>query len=236
MSATIQRLPEDVREVTWRFLAGAGAGAIVGLVIGGVGGRVAMLALRLASDDSLHGMQTDDSFGIGRVTTATFFLLVVTAGLGGASGVIYVVLRTALPRRGRAVLLGVVAALYTGADIVKPAGLDFTRLDPKPFAIASFVVLPGLAAFTIAVVVERLLAVEPWSNRWLTVVLTLGALPLNVVLVGVAAIAGVALALRRSRSVAGPLLTVARVVVPLALVALAVRSGVELWRDANAIL
>ncbi len=232
----MRRLPEDVRDVTWRFLVGAGSGAIVGLVIGGIGGRVVMLVLRLSSDESLHGVLTDDSFGIGRVTTATFFLLMVTAGLGGVSGVAYVVLRRTLPRRGRPALLSVVAALYVGADIIKPDGLDFTRLDPKPFAVASFVLLPGLAAFAIAVVVERLLAVEPWSRRWLTVVLALGALPLNVVLVLVGAVAAAAVALRRSRAVAGPLLRVGRVLVPLALFALAVRSGVELWRDANDIL
>jgi hypothetical protein len=232
----IQRVPNDVRETAWRFLVGAGVGAIVGLVVGGIGGRVVMLVLRLASDESLQGVSTDDGFGIGRITAATFFLLLVTAGLGAVSGVVYVALRTTLPRRGRAALLGVVAALYFGADVIKPDGLDFTALDPKGFAVASFALLPGLAAFTIAVVVERLLVVEPWSRRSLTVVLALGALVLNVVLVAVAAVVGVAVALRRSRSVAGPLIAVARVVIPLALAALSVRSGIELWRDANEIL
>jgi len=44
----------------------------------------------------------------------------------------------------------------------------------------------GLAAFLIAVLVERALALEPWSSRWLAVALVLGALALNVALAPVA--------------------------------------------------
>ena len=84
--------------------------------------------------------------------------------------------------------------------------------------------------------VERLLVVEPWSSRPLAIVLSIAALVLNIVLVVVAALAGVALALRRSPVLVDRLLLVARVVVPVALVAVAARSGVELWRDANALL
>lgn len=235
-TTTLQRLPEDVGEVAWRFLVGAGAGAIVGVVIGGIGGRLAMLVLRLGSSDTLHGLATDDGFTIGRVSTETFFLLMVAGGLGAASGVVYVAIRRALPSRGRPLLTGVVVALVTGADIVDPGSFDFSALDQKPFAIAAFTVLPGLAAFTVVTAIERLLVIEPWSSRPLAIVLSLAALVLNVVLVVVVAVAGVALGLRRSPVLADRLLSVARVVVPLALVAVAARSGVELWRDASDIL
>lgn len=232
----MRRVPDDVREVAWRFIVGAGAGAIVGVVIGGIGGRLAMLVLRFGSSDALHGLATDDGFTIGLISTATFFLLLVTAGLGAASGVAYVAARRALPTRGRPLLVGVVVALVTGASIVDPRSFDFSALDPKAFAIVAFTVLPGLAAFTIAIVIERLLVIEPWSNRPLAIVLTLAALVLNVVLVVVVAVAGVALGLRRSPVLADRLLSVARIVVPVALVAVAARSGVELCRDANALL
>ena len=229
-------ISDDVREVAWRFVVGAGAGAIVGVVIGGIAGRLAMLVLRLGSSDALHGATTDDGFVIGRISTATFFLLMVTGGLGAASGVVYVVIRRALPSRGRPLLLGVVAALVTGANIVDPKSFDFSALDPKAFAIVAFTVLPGLAAFTIAIVIERLLVVEPWSSRPLAIVLSIAALVLNIVLVVVAALAGAALGLRRAPVLADRLLSVARIVVPVALVAVAVRSGVDLWRDASALL
>jgi hypothetical protein len=232
----MQRLPEDVREVAWRFVVGAGAGSIVGVVIGGIGGRLGMFLLRLGSSDTLRGVTTDDGFVIGRISTATFFLLLVTGGLGAAGGVVYVVVRGALPSRGRPLLVGVVVALVMGADKVDPNSFDFSALEPKAFAIGASVVLPGLAAFMTAAVVDRLLVVEPWSNRVLAIVLSLAALVLNAVLVVVAAIAGMALGLRRSPALAHRVLSVARVVVPLVLVAVAVRSGVELWRDANVLL
>jgi hypothetical protein len=54
------------------------AGALTGALIGGVGGRLAMLILRLTSDPSLHGLETDDGFTIGIVSTSTLFLVGLT--------------------------------------------------------------------------------------------------------------------------------------------------------------
>ena len=79
---------------SWRDLSrpgatlasGVSAGFVSGVLIGGVGGRLAMLLLRVTSDPSLHGLQTDDGFRIGRVSAETLFLLGVTAGLGMAGG------------------------------------------------------------------------------------------------------------------------------------------------------
>src|SRR5690349_13321207 len=71
--------------------AGVTAGFVAGVVIGGVGGRLAMLALRLTSNPGLRGLATDDGFTIGRVSAATIFLLGVTAALGMAGGLFYLV-------------------------------------------------------------------------------------------------------------------------------------------------
>jgi len=133
-------------------------------------------------------------------------------------------------------VFGAVAALVLGADVVKTEGLDFSLLDPKPFAIASFVLLPGIAAFTIAVVLERLLVVEPWSRRSLTVVLALATLVLNVFLVVIAVVAGAAVALRRMPLVARAVNGIGRITVPIALAMLATLAGIDLWRDATEIL
>ena len=62
--------------------SGVSSGFITGLLIGGVGGRLAMFLLRLTSDPALRGRQTDDGFTIGVFSTETLFLLGVTAGLG----------------------------------------------------------------------------------------------------------------------------------------------------------
>ena len=229
-------IPEDVRTVVWRLLTATGAGAIVGVIVGGIGGRLAMFVLRLTSDETVLGLTTDDGFEIGTFTTATLFLLTVTAGLGGATGAAYFVVRGVLPQRGRSLLWAIVVGLFTGADLLKPRSLDFTLLEPKSFAVASFILLPGVAALLIALTIERLLVLEPWSSRSLTIVLALAAVPLIPVLPALLLLFGAALLLRRRPQMNGAVLAVGRVAVPLVLSALAVRSGVELWRDADEIL
>ena len=227
---------DDLREVVWRVLLAAGAGSLVGLLLGGIGGRLVMLVLRLTSDHAVRGIKTDDGFTIGQFTTATTFLLVVTAGLGAATGLGYLVLRGGLPRSARALAWGVFLALVTGADVLKPNDLDFTLLGPKAFSVASFILLPGLGAFAIALVIERLLVLEPWSDRRLTVVLALAALPLVPVLPIAALVVLALLTVRRVPSLAASLPSIGKVIVPVVLVGLSVRAGIELWRDVNAIL
>jgi hypothetical protein len=46
---------QDLREPGSTLGAGVSAGFFAGVLIGGVGGRLAMLALRVTSDPSLHG-------------------------------------------------------------------------------------------------------------------------------------------------------------------------------------
>lgn len=236
MTGTAKSRREDAREVGWRLLVAIGAGAILGLLVGGIGGRLAMLVLRLGSSDTLRGVSTDDGFEIGRFTTATVFLLIVTAGLGGAQGAAYFVVRGALPRWGRAALWAAFASVLMGADLLDSGSFDFSALDPKLFAVAAFVVIPGVTALLSSVTIERLLRVEPWSNRRLSGVLVLGALPLVPVFPAVAAVYGGAFALRRKPRLGQMSTAVARVVLPIALALVMVKSGVELWQDAGAIL
>ncbi len=227
---------EDAKYVAWLILLAVGIGALVGGLIGGVGGRIVMLILRLGSNGSVRGLDTDDGFEIGQFTSATIFLLTVTAGLGGATGVVYLAVRNGLPRRGRAAVVGVFVAVVSGASTLDPYSLDFTILDPKPFAVASFVLLPGTATFVIAVAIEHLLSVEPWSRRGLTILLGLASLPLVPVGPLLVLAGAVAFALRRVPKLAAPARRLAIVAVPVAVVALAGWSAVELWRDLNAIL
>jgi hypothetical protein len=222
--------------MAWRCLVAIGAGAIVGMVIGGIGGRLVMLVLRLGSDSSVQGVLTDDGFRIGQFTTATFFLLTVTAGLGGVTSALYLLVRGYLPRRGRAIVWGVLMGLYGGADILNPDTFDFAALDPKPFIVVSFVLMPALAALISALVIERLLTVEPWSQRGLTAALVIGALPLLPLLPVFLAVAGAVLAVRQAPRLDDVLRRLLRVAVPVGLSLFAVRSAVELWSDATGIL
>src|SRR5262245_33209394 len=80
-------------EAAWLVLAGTAAGAVAGLLVGGVGGRLAMLLLRVTSPDSVVGLTSDDGFEIGVVSTQTFSLLFATTVLGGLAGAGYAGLR-----------------------------------------------------------------------------------------------------------------------------------------------
>src|SRR4029079_17875202 len=105
---------DDARAVAWWVLLGAGSGAIAGALVGGVGGRLAMLLLRLTSPDHVVGMTSDDGFEIGVVSADTLQLVLAMALLGGINGIVYATLRSAIPRRLRLVLWTVFAAALGG--------------------------------------------------------------------------------------------------------------------------
>ena len=124
-----------------------------------------MFVLRVTSDPSLHGVKTDDGFIIGRFSQESLFLLLATAALGVLGGILYLGVRTWLPERQRAALAGVFGGIVGGALVISPDGLDFTRLDPLPLAVAMFVALPALYGVTMSLFVERLLREDSRFNR-----------------------------------------------------------------------
>ena len=156
---------EDLREPGATLGAGVSAGFLAGVLIGGVGGRLAMLALRLTSDPSLHGVSTDDGFTIGRVSLQTLFLLGVTAGLGMAGGLFYLVVRRWIPSRWRIPLMTLFFALVGGAGLIGPSAVDFKRLSPLPLAVALFVVIPATYGATMPWIAERLLREDSILRR-----------------------------------------------------------------------
>ena len=142
----------------WLLLGGA-AGAWAGLLIGGVGGRLAMFVLRVTSSDSVRGVESDDGFTIGQFSGDTVFLLAITTVLGLFVGVVLVVARSQL-HGTLGVSLTVLAAGLLGAAVIEPDGVDFTRLAPLPLACAMFTVIPLAAA------VLTLWFVRRWSVWW----------------------------------------------------------------------
>jgi hypothetical protein len=121
---------EVVAVVRW-VLLGAGAGGLAGLLIGGVGGRLAMFVLRLTSSDSVRGLESDDGFIIGRFSGETLFLLGLTTVLGAVAGVAYLAARAFVPRRLRTVSWAAIGGVIGGAQLVHADGIDFTLLGPS---------------------------------------------------------------------------------------------------------
>jgi hypothetical protein len=179
-----------------RLAAATAGGFLAGLLIGGVGGRLAMLLLRVTSDASLHGLETDDGFEIGVFTGATAFLLGVTALLGAIGGVFYLVARRLIPPLLRPWTMGVLAGAVGGVLVLRPGELDFTLLEPLLLAVVLFVALPALYGVALALLVERLLREDSIMRRrrvWIAGLLPLvplvlfGGVGVLVVLVGLAA-------------------------------------------------
>lgn len=158
--ATRTATPEAL--VPWARALGkvALAGAVTGFVFGGVGGRLAMLSLRVTSSETVRGLESDDGFIIGRFSSATVFLLGVTTALGLLAALVYAVGRGWFPRAWRPWVAAVFFGLFGGADLVTTEGIDFRLLAPSSLAIAMFVAIPAIAGFVMAWWIERWLASE----------------------------------------------------------------------------
>lgn len=222
--------------IVWSYLVGAAAGALAGLVVGGIGGRLVMLLLRLTSPDFVIGMDSDDGFTIGVFSTKTFSFMFAMAFLGAANGALYVALRASIPAGLRVVIWPLFAAAVGGANVVHEDGVDFHLLEPAWFAIVSFVLLLAAAALAVVLLVERWLAVERPGTR-LTALVVVAALLGTFGLVIAGVLCALSLAWRRvPASIHRPLATAARLTIPVLLVAFAVYTGVDLVRTASAIL
>ncbi len=196
MSVTAPATWQDDLAAAARPLAAAmTAGFIAGLTIGGVGGRLAMFVLRLTSDPNLRGLETDDGFTIGVFSSATLFLLVFTALEGMVGGILYLAVRSWLPRRARPWVFGVITAVVGGALIMRPNGIDFTLLEPLGLAVAMFIALPAAYGVAVSLLAERLLLRRRAFGGWragvagLALLLPLGVLGPLGLLVSVALLA-----------------------------------------------
>jgi hypothetical protein len=156
-----------------RLSAVTAAGGLLGLLVGGVGGRLAMMLLAQLNPD-FTGRESDDGFTMGQFTGATFNLLIIATLLGVVGGAVYFVLRGLMvgPRWFQILSISVGPAVVVGSQIVTTDGIDFT-LEPALLAVAMFVLIPGLYAALLTVVAERWLADDgPFARAplWLTLV------------------------------------------------------------------
>jgi hypothetical protein len=162
-------LPGQVAPAAARWvLATALAGACTGLIAGGIGGRLAMLALRVTSAESVRGMVSDDGFVIGRVTLGgTFSLLAVGAAFGVLGGFVHRLVAPWLIGPGwfRRLTTATGCGVVVGAIIIHPDGVDFTALTPHWFAVALFVAVPALYGALIGPVQDHFDRSGSWINR-----------------------------------------------------------------------
>jgi len=143
------------------------AGAVLGVLVGGVGGRLAMLLLARLNPEAT-GVTSDDGFVMGQFTMRSSLNLLfvgLLAGLIGAS--VYYVVRGLRfgPRWFQIATFAVGAGVAVGALIIHPDGVDFTLLSPAWLAIALFIAIPMLYAALLTVVVERVLDESSWWWR-----------------------------------------------------------------------
>lgn len=157
------------RQRAVRQVAGVTAvGLGLGLLIGGVGSRLAMRALFLTSDPSVRGIFTDDGFRIGQFSaTATLNLLLVGTAVGVIGAFVYAAVRPFLlgPRWLRSTGCAVAGGAVVGSMLVHTGGGDFTDLSPRWFAIALFTALPALFAGLAAPAVDRAIDDDGWFQR-----------------------------------------------------------------------
>ncbi|MEO6398914.1 MAG: hypothetical protein ABIP13_10645 [Tepidiformaceae bacterium] len=171
----------DLRTVGYWITLGAGAGASGGLLIGGIVGRLAMFALRLTSDNSVRGIESDDGFTIGQFNLLdTLNLLAVGTVMGTLVGLIVVFGRPFFPRRGMPIAWGLAGAAIGGALLVNSGGVDFRALGPHWFAVALFIAIPAVGAGLIAWLTE-LYPKFWWRNRKATLLAAIPILPSVVV-------------------------------------------------------
>jgi hypothetical protein len=159
------RFVPAVLRLTWVIVV---AGIPTGYFVAGVGSRLAMLALRVTSPDSIRGVESDDGFTMGVVTlsgTSNLLFLGAVTGVIGAG--VYLLVRPWLigPSWFRRVTVALASGAVVGSMLVHADGVDFTLLEPTWFAIALFVMLPALFAWSIGVAVDWALRVSPPRTR-----------------------------------------------------------------------
>jgi hypothetical protein len=160
------------------------AGIPVGVLVAGVGSRLAMLLLRVTSPDSVLGVTSDDGFTIGRFTAEGSYNLLMLGALIGiiGAGVYQMVAPWLLgPNWFRLLTTGLASAAVVGSMLVHSDGIDFRILKPTWLAIGLFVALPGVFGILIGPAVDAIRKPNSWTvqgrRRWLLPVIALVCFP-----------------------------------------------------------
>lgn len=169
MSSVVVESPYRSRrgsaEIVARRAAAVGCAALAaGLLVGALGGRLAMRLLAAVNPED-GGLLTDDGFSVGQVTsvgTAQLALAAIQLTMVGAT--VFMLVRPFLLGRGttRVALCAAGFGLTAAALLVDPDGTDFSQLQPLWLAEALFVMLPVALVAVFAALAERWLAPGSW--------------------------------------------------------------------------
>jgi hypothetical protein len=193
MSAELTATPATATDPRGRYILEKMRVLIVGgipagVVVVGLGSRVAMFILRITSPSSVRGVESDDGFTIGAVTLGgTYNLLHLGAVVGVIGACAYALVAPWLigPLWFRRFTTGIAAAVVAGSMLVHADGIDFTLLQPTWLAIGLFVALPGLFGVLIGASVDRVARPDSWTNRgrrrWVLPVLAVGCFPASAI-------------------------------------------------------
>lgn len=190
VARTPRSVRSDVSERLWVLIV---AGIPTGVLVAGVGSRLAMLTLRLTSSDAVVGVTSDDGFEIGRFTLGgTYSLLMLGAGVGVIGAAAYRAVQPWLlgPTWFRRLTVAAGSGAVVGSMLIHADGIDFRVLKPTWLAVGLFVALPALFGAVIAVAVDRVSAnvAEHGWWRWVLPTVLVVAFPPAIVVVGIAAV------------------------------------------------
>jgi hypothetical protein len=182
-------------EVVERLRVLSVAGIAVGVIVAGVGSRLAMFLLRLTSPSEVVGVTSDDGFTIGRVTLGgSYGLLALGAAVGIIGAAAYRAVAPWLigPQWFRRFTVAAASGAVVGSMLVHADGIDFVLLKPTWFAIALFVALPALFGLAMSVVVDRVASPDSATRRgrwrWILPVALVVAFPLTAIFMIVATV------------------------------------------------
>jgi len=174
-ATTLERPPE--RAVAPSALRGFAAvfvaGGIAGVVVGGLGSRIAMRIAAVTARDVADGLTTEAGATIGRITFEGTAFLVVGVGIGTAllGAALYFATVPWLPhRRGlRALAFGGLELVLFGTVLLDPGNPDFTILG-RPLlnviVLGSLFVLHGVALVLLIEPSGRFVAAVAGGARW----------------------------------------------------------------------
>jgi hypothetical protein len=149
------------------------AGGAAGVLVGGIGTRIAMRIAAMTARDGAQGLTTEAGATIGRITFEGTAFLVVAVGIGAAlvGTAFYLATLPWLPRRRalRATAFGCLELVVFGTVLLDPANPDFTILG-RPLVdvlvLGSLVVLHGVALVMLVEPSGRLVSTVARGDRW----------------------------------------------------------------------
>ena len=128
------------------------AGLIAGVLVVGLGGRIAMRVAGALTNSPPGSLTTSNGNALGAITLEGTLAIIVFVGIpsGILGGVLYAAMRPTLARFGgwAGALFGVAALALVGSTVIDPQNIDFRVFGKTPLNVAMFAalfVLFGLA-------------------------------------------------------------------------------------------